>query len=78
MKTTLTHLQRTYIIRAFKGIDRQYLARKLIKSGNRNIVDRIATGDMRVSFQRAKDIEKITFGRVKASILRPDIYGKNL
>ena len=65
-------MDKTKIKRAFKGIDRKQLA-KDIKSTTRT-VDQIACGLLLVSPKRAVAIERFTNGKVKAQLLRPDIF----
>ena len=62
------------IKKAFQGIDRAALATAL-EVDNRTYIDQIAGGHVQVSAKRAKEIEKLTLGRVKAKVLRPDIFG---
>jgi DNA-binding transcriptional regulator YdaS (Cro superfamily) len=64
------------IQRAFEKINRNELARMLVKSEKRNYIDQVATGKKLVSAWRAILIEKFTQGRIKREILRPDIFGK--
>lgn len=58
---------------AFQGINRVWLANAL-KVTNRNYIDQIAAGHVSVSAKRAKEIERLTLGRVPAKLLRPDIF----
>lgn len=71
---TITKRHRERIRKAFSGIDRAELAKKLIPSKNRNLIDQIASGHKVVSPQRALKIEKFTSGRIPASVMRPDIF----
>jgi DNA-binding transcriptional regulator YdaS (Cro superfamily) len=59
--------------KAFNGINRNDLAKQLGTS-NRNLIDQIASGNTQVSAKRAKAIERITFGKIPAKVLRPDIF----
>ena len=70
-----TDAQRKNIKKAFAGIDRKIIARAIVKSGKRNLIDRIAGGTATVSARRAVEIERITFGKIPAKVLRPDIFG---
>lgn len=56
----------------FKKISRGDLARSL--GSSRNTIDQIAGGHIIVSAKRAKEIERLTLGKVPAVILRPDIF----
>jgi len=59
--------------KVFEGIDRAKLARDLGKN-RRNYIDQIAAGLVDVSPTRAKEIERVTYGRIPAAVLRPDIF----
>jgi len=65
-------MNKSHIKEAFKGIDRTTLAEMF--DTNRNYVDQIASGHTIVSAKRAKEIEAKTFGKIKASVLRPDLF----
>lgn len=61
------------IKKAFEGLDRDLIAQAL-GLARRNYVDQVATGNCKVSAKRARQLEKITLGKVPAKILRPDIF----
>jgi DNA-binding transcriptional regulator YdaS (Cro superfamily) len=62
----------TRIGRAFKGINRKELAAAMGTSIT--VINQIAAGIKTVSAKRAVDIEELTSGKVKANVLRPDIF----
>ena len=65
-------INKSNIKTAFSGVDRSLLAVKIKSS--RNTIDQVATGLLRVSAARAREIEDATNGKVPASVLRPDIF----
>jgi DNA-binding transcriptional regulator YdaS (Cro superfamily) len=76
-KINLTKKQITTIRQAFKDIDREKLAKKIVATKDRNTIDQIATGLFSVSPKRAMAIEQATKGKVTAAMLRPDIFKGN-
>lgn len=76
--------KQTAVKEAFEGIDRAKLAEALqgLKGSagkkhicTRNYIDQIVGGHIVVSAKRAREIERLTLGRVPAKMLRPDIFG---
>lgn len=68
----MIEINKESIKKAFKGINRKQLAKSLKTS--RAVIDLIATGYSKVSPRRALQIERLTGGKVRAKILRPDIF----
>ena len=69
-----TYRQKERIKKAFKGVDRPVLVKRLDSSIG--TIKLIATGLERVSGLRALSIERLTDGKVGAHILRPDLFKK--
>lgn len=63
------------IKKAFEGVDRDLLLNELKSS--ENTISQIVNGHLKVSAERAWKIQQITKGKVKAALLRPDVFGKN-
>jgi deoxyribodipyrimidine photolyase-like uncharacterized protein len=72
-KLTPKHQQ---IVRAeFLNVDREELRKGL--NTTKGFIRQVVGGFIQISPVKAKQIERITKGRVRAYILRPDIFGDN-
>lgn len=67
--------QQQLIRNEFKNVDRELLSRELQTS--MGYIHQLIGGFVPIGAKRAKQIEKITRGRVRAAVLRPDIFGDN-
>lgn len=72
-RSKLPENKRKPLKKAFKEIDRYQLAMQLNSSVR--YIDQVANGLNLVSPRRALIIEELTKGKLKASLLRPDIFG---
>ncbi len=57
---------------SFRDVDKKKLSAAL--NSTLNTIAQIAGGHLRVSPERAKEIERATQGKVHASVLRPDVF----